>query len=309
MLRRSLLAALLVGLLGHGAAPAQTRPHVLAIWHDQSVSKQEFAQLQNMLRIVAQAFSSTRNTPVAVKMFPNKDAAEAAVMRGEVDIMLNNSSVAREKGFKPFAAYGLFNEPTPRECVYVNKGSAYDSLRSLKGKPFATRRDSGVRYTRLGLMLRANPGAFFKPLKGAKNDGSLAYMLSLGEADGALINVWAVGLMTLTNPGPVKKLRRLECNFVCPSYVMASPRVPPATRTSFMKFMTNVRQEKSLARYWATIKSVGLVFAPYDDATDKKCKAREAAMEKTPGVAPWSGEFEVWNSLEQKRVGENIPNE
>lgn len=303
------MAILLVGLFWHGAAPAQTRPYVLAVWHDQSVSQQEFAQLFNMLRIAAQAYFTKTGVNVAVNMFPSKDAAEAAVVRGEVDIMMNNSSVARAKGFKPFAAFGLFNEPTPRECVYVRKASPYASVRSLKGKPFGTRRDSGVRYTRLGVMLGANPMSFFKPLRGAKNDGSLAYMLSLGETEGALINVWVLGLMTLTNPGPVKKLKRLDCNFVCPTYMMTSPRVPPAEQARFLKFMTNMRQEKTLSRYWATIKSVGLVVSPYDDAADTKCKAREAAMEKTPGVAPWSGEFEIWNSLEQKRVGENIPNE
>lgn len=241
------------------------------------------------------AYQQKTGRLILVKPYTTHQDLERAVLRREPDLIVNKMATSLKMGYTPFVTLGFFNEPTPKECVYVQKTSPYKSVKDLRGKSFGQKFDASLRFIRLAWLANAEPLRFFSPLKGAKNDESLAMMLSLGQVDGALLQMWVVELMKLTNPGMVQKFKRLECTQVCPQYLSVSPNLTAQDLASLKAFLLNFRKEPGMQRYLGLLNRLGMVTQPYSKQAMDSCNARttklQAAFQKngwTPDTQyPW----------------------
>jgi ABC-type phosphate/phosphonate transport system substrate-binding protein len=275
----------------------------LVIFRDDTIGKQEYAQVVFLFKTTAEAFFKKTGIKVNILEVANKEAMEATILDKRADLLVNSSSLALARGYEPVASYGLFGEPLPLECVYVNKHSSFKTLADLKGKRFATRVDSESRFVWLASMVKGNPIRYFNPLRGGKNDGSLTYMLSLGQTDGVLLNVWAFGLMKMSNPGAVKDLRRVTCAKTCPFYLAASPRFRKGAQTPFVTFLRNLKQEPTMQKIRSLLVTLGFESRPFSLDKHYSCKTWEAELKDRYFVKQLEKEFASWKALEAKKSG------
>lgn len=282
-------------------AAAKPRTLLFGLNSGETLGRQGYAQVLNLMKIAGQAYALKTGQAVLVKPYTEKDSLENAIKRKEPDLLINDYGIAINEGYLPLVTLGFFQEATPRECVYVRKSSPYKSVKDLRAQPFGHQNWASQRFVRLGMLIHNDPLRFFRPLKSGKNDESLAIMMSLNQVEGALMQVWIVELMRLTNPGIVQGLRRLECTKVCPQYLSVSPKVTAPEKAALQNFLINIKQQQGMKKYLALLNRLGMIIHPYSKQEQRACDLQAVqhqqaflkAMAYPAKMDPW---FEYFQS-------------
>lgn len=291
------IGVLLLGLLGN-TAQAQ-KPYTMGLFQSESMGRQEYAQLLLLMKEGAGAYQKKFGPVIEVKTYPNDKEFLNGIQNGTVDLIINYSSEALKLGFKPLVRVGLFNAYAQGDCIMVRKNSPYKTIKDLKDKPFGLHIYSTSRFFRLAQFTQTNPMTTYH-LKGGANDASLAYMLSIGEVEGALLNLWVTELMKRTNPGAVKNLVSLGCQYTCPIFLAASKRLYNEQGERFKTFLMGLKDEKLLVRFRPLIRELGLVFHPYSLKEIYACAKNEKAANKRYEKENLDQSYMLWSRLEGK---------
>ncbi len=246
----------------------------------ETLGVQSYGQLVGLLEQVMQVYSKKFGVPIKIEAFNGNSEAREAVKNHRVDLLLNNMTLAKEQGYTPFLSFGLFDETHPGYCLIVpkNKKVTAGNLSALKGGTAVVRKNSGA-FLRLWEMTGQNPLAFFRRLTPAKNEPSVVYAVSLGEADAGVVDLHTLRFMAKSNPGAVGKVVEVACEQMCKSQFLISPEVSAKDRDRVKKYILGARKNPDLKRYLPALQQAGLTFSEVTKKDLQRCDELSAAEE------------------------------
>lgn len=260
------------------------------------------AQIATIIQDVVKIASARLKIDVDTKTL--KEVSEIEKMTasgaGKPDMVLplnftEFQELKEKHGYRPFARYSMYGLQKTEFCFFVKESSNAKKPEDLKGKTLVTYSDNFNYY-----LLRRETGA---PLNDYFNltavpDGSSGiYALALDKADGAFLTNVIVEYMRMTNPGPVKGLRKFGCSgeFPMPPMVVSSVD-PDNLEAAVLAMLLKGDKDPAFAKYKQLLKMTKIKFFKTSDS-DYVEHMKLFAQAKKNG---WDREFDKWKATRGK---------
>ncbi len=262
---RRFLITLTVALLA--GAPARATEYVMGVLDE--IGLQSTAQGKAIFADIIKTGNENGllGFTVNLQVYPTLAELQDAIGKNEVQLVYSSSRDAfvhlhRKNRTKPLGTPVYFGKTSVDNCLYVPKSSPVKTVADLRGSQGLTYPDRDLYYA-LWQHLGERPEGFFKALRVSPNPPSSAIALSLGQTDVAVIGAITMHFLKVTNPGPLKKIRKLAClEPLVAAPVFAVGSMNPKDEKSFIHLLVNGPNEKGMERFRPILDQLGLSFVP-----------------------------------------------
>lgn len=258
------------------------------------------AQYKTLIKDVVEVINRLYGTNIRIEWYTDeKRFAADVIKKKKFDLVyfkqspLLNEVLSSGDHYIPLVALTTYRMKKQPLCIYVQKSSEARTVKDLKGKK-ANLYNSEFEYFILREMLGAPPETFFTNINTAPNGVSLVYSLAMQDAEAIFIYSANINLLEATNPGPLKKIRKLDCippEMEIPNVpILYSKNAPKETVEIMRKFYAEGLKLKEMERFRPLTRQFGIKFVPVKRSEyEPLLKIYEKARKNG-----WDKNFESW---------------
>ncbi len=274
--------AVMVWVLGCPMAPAaQPSDQPLVFGANLELGGSQNAQFKALFEQVARAMERDLHLKVNYRYYVDKEELkEDLAARIPAFSFMYLTDGRAVKGYVPMMTISVYDSPFYQYCFFVNKANKAKAVEDLRGLPLMTYGYADGYYS-MRRLIGEDPLGFFGKVRITESVFSSFLALSMGQAE--VIYATDIGFKHLkrTNPGAVKKLRRLACaeEGLAYSPVMVRDDLPPELVKRVRGYYLTLDQQKNIGAMTSVMDLTGFHFIPHDPANDDTRRAlmKEAA--------------------------------